>query len=80
MASKLSIVKLSEVELGLLISSVEMVTVKGRDAMVVASALKKLDRARDKYQEGLPPREEIIPLEEFHAGQSNGNPQMQEVK
>jgi hypothetical protein len=73
MASKLSIVKLNEVELSLIISSVEMVTVKGRDAVVVASALKKLDRAREKFLEDKPLEEQLIPLSEVMG--SNGVPQ-----
>ena len=77
MASKLSIVKLNEIELSLIIQSIEQITVKGRDAIIVAGALKKLDRAKEKNMEGQPRADEMIPLQQLQKG--NGVP-MQEVK
>lgn len=76
MASKLSMVKISEVELSLLTSAVEQVQVQGRDCLVVASTLKKLDRAKEKFLKDKPLEEQLIPLSEVMG--SNGAPQ--EVK
>jgi hypothetical protein len=55
---KLSIVKLSENEVNLLSTALENITVKGRDCIVVAKTIEKLDRASEKFQpeiEGLTP-------------------------
>ena len=78
MASKLSMIKVSEVELSLLTSAVEQVQVQGRDCLIVASALKKLDRAKEKFLDGKVKDEEMIPISEI-MGNKNGA-QMQKTK
>ena len=55
---KLSILKLNENEVNLLSTALEQITVKGRDCIVVAKAIEKLNRANEKFKpemEGMQP-------------------------
>jgi hypothetical protein len=54
---KLSVLKLNANELSLISSAIEQVTVKGRDCIVVAKTIEKLDRAKEKLKSN----DDVIP-------------------